>query len=104
MARHRDKENEAAPPELLTFPGWPVYTDAAEWERDFANWERRRQAWLVERGLTAEEVPGFANPDVGDEPWDGAEVLPHGGVWSTRPGGEESGMCCAEHGLPAEKH
>jgi hypothetical protein len=31
---------------------------------------QRRERRLVESGLTADQVPGFADPQVGEAPWD----------------------------------
>lgn len=69
QVRHRVAGKDV-PPDLLSFGGWPEHQDAQLWEQDFEAWHRRRDAWLAERGLTADQVPGFEFPRVGSCPFD----------------------------------
>lgn len=63
----RRRVNDSVPPaELLSFPGWPVYTDPKAWEHDYAEWLEARRRWASAHGMDEGDLPA----KIGDAPWD----------------------------------
>ncbi|WP_373199849.1 hypothetical protein [Mycobacterium marinum] len=62
----RRDDGTKPPAELVSFPGWPVYTDAKAWQRDFEEWQAARRRWAEAHGMSDDDLPA----KIGDAPWD----------------------------------
>ncbi|GJO60723.1 hypothetical protein [Mycobacterium marinum] len=67
MRRRRDGRPPAG---LLSFPGWPTYTDPVLWERDLDQWYAARHRWARAHGVAEADLPA----SVGDAPFDPALI------------------------------
>ena len=54
--RRRVHDDEAPPPELVSFDGAPYFHDAGLWHERLEDWLAAREQWAADRGLDFGEV------------------------------------------------